>query len=118
MTNGLNPCRFCGGTEKIELTGGELCYRVTCGPCGAEGPIKNTEYEAMAAWNKNPSPQLSRFVQSQNHQLGILIDSKLVISVREQAKGGSVIRLKSEEFFFVAESFDEIEAILKRDRND
>lgn len=46
----LLPCPFCGG-EGI-VTQGNICDSwIACQKCGSEGPWRNTEAEAIAAWN-------------------------------------------------------------------
>lgn len=47
----VDPCPFCGGAGLISI--GSVCHVwVTCDDCGAEGPYKETEGEAVAAWNQ------------------------------------------------------------------
>ena len=43
-------CPFCGGDAAIALTFGYV-KRVACFECGAEGPNKRTEREAIVAWS-------------------------------------------------------------------
>lgn len=53
----LKPCPFC----KLDYTNTyefqnyysqPYRWRVICNSCGAEGPIKDTEQQAIDAWNK------------------------------------------------------------------
>jgi Lar family restriction alleviation protein len=47
----LLHCPFCGfdGVSPLKMANG---YAVFCGGCEVEGPMKSTEQEAMAAWNR------------------------------------------------------------------
>lgn len=52
----LKPCPFCGNTEDLEIyeewpdaTG--ISIKVICYDCEADGPVANTEEEAIEAWN-------------------------------------------------------------------
>jgi len=54
----LKPCPFCGGEGHIKFDD-EPCYHgssglyfVSCEICHAESSKKNSEGEAIAAWNK------------------------------------------------------------------
>lgn len=50
----LKKCYFCE-KEKAEVVNFGLVDRffVQCCNCGASGPIKETEFEAIEAWNKD-----------------------------------------------------------------
>lgn len=45
----LKPCPFCGGTNTSAADTG--VHWVACNSCDAEGPIRDTGHEAIAAWN-------------------------------------------------------------------
>ena len=45
----LKPCVFCKG-EVLE-TGKMIRWQVTCGLCGASGPMRDTKSAAQKAWN-------------------------------------------------------------------
>lgn len=47
----LKPCPFCGG-DKVRVKSREDDHWAHCKPCFAEGPMCETEAEAIAAWNK------------------------------------------------------------------
>jgi len=49
----MKNCPFCGHIAKVDWFGfGEICQVIcTNSECGAEGPCKETENEATAAWN-------------------------------------------------------------------
>lgn len=57
MPEELKPCPFCGsnfifgGPFQIGR-GGPLHYAYKCADCFAEGPICDTEEEAISAWNR------------------------------------------------------------------
>ncbi len=44
------PCPFCG--SKAVLEGDEDTWFVYCDDCGADGPIRGTDEDAMADWNR------------------------------------------------------------------
>jgi Lar family restriction alleviation protein len=47
----LKPCPFCGNPEP-SLCAGNVCDEwVTCLQCGCDGPFRDSEAEAIAAWN-------------------------------------------------------------------
>lgn len=48
----LKPCPFCGG-ENIFIMD-DMCGLnwASCSSCLTDGPVKNTEKEAVMAWNK------------------------------------------------------------------
>jgi Lar family restriction alleviation protein len=46
----LKPCPFCGGTPR-SFWGSDVNY-VQCLACSADGPVADTEDEAIAAWNR------------------------------------------------------------------
>lgn len=55
--DGAKSCPFCGGgdwqvilPDNVSDVSGIFC--VVCGKCGAQGPYKKTEKEAIEAWNK------------------------------------------------------------------
>lgn len=50
----LEPCPFCG-KEPLNKTIPPFNYSIGCG-CGAKGPSDSNEGEAIAAWNRRPSP--------------------------------------------------------------
>jgi Lar family restriction alleviation protein len=51
----LLPCPFCG-RDAANLAVGSGCEYVVCG-CGAEGPARPSEAEAIAVWNRRfPTP--------------------------------------------------------------
>ena len=48
----LEPCPFCGGEAQYsEESRFHICW-VYCSGCGAASGYRNTEAEAIAAWNK------------------------------------------------------------------
>ena len=51
MSNKIKPCPFCGGDSYV--TEGDLfaviCFTLTC---DASGPARDTEAEAIRAWNR------------------------------------------------------------------
>ena len=46
---GLKPCPFCGGDE-LEILDSPCVF---CGICGADGPIGETEDDAIKCWNNS-----------------------------------------------------------------
>ena len=44
-------CPFCGANDSRVPNIGAASFWVECGGCGAEGPYRPTEAEAIAAWN-------------------------------------------------------------------
>ena len=57
MTEKLKPCPFCGNEYMltVERIGwAEKLHEAGCGKCLAQGPICDSEEEAMAAWNNRP----------------------------------------------------------------
>lgn len=54
MADALKPCRWCDGTEVSQHSNGDAFYWVQCNDerCLAEGPIRTTETDAIAAWNR------------------------------------------------------------------
>jgi Lar family restriction alleviation protein len=71
---GLLPCPYCGGKAEITYNGPtaeqvkhaiswgddvDWQYYGECAHCGATGPACISETEAIAAWNRRPSPALS-----------------------------------------------------------
>lgn len=55
----LKPCPFCGGNAKLMAPGYKhyLLHRYSphwckCTQCGAEGPVKASDSEAVEGWNK------------------------------------------------------------------
>lgn len=53
----LKPCKKCYFCEKDKLVivraGLVDKFFALCNSCGAQGPIKDTEFEAVEAWNKD-----------------------------------------------------------------
>jgi Lar family restriction alleviation protein len=47
----LLPCPFCGESDFVTNDSDSNRRLIACGNCGAEGPGKPTENEAIAAWN-------------------------------------------------------------------
>lgn len=49
----IEKCRFCG-SEDVSLIHNNLInkFNVCCYNCGASGPVKETEFLAIEAWNK------------------------------------------------------------------
>lgn len=53
----IKSCPFCGGTE-TRVAGNEIdftwvvCTWVVCTSCRAEGPVKPSANESIAAWNQ------------------------------------------------------------------
>lgn len=45
----IEKCFHCGGEGKLK---GRKHHRVVCTECGAQGPVKKTPSQAVAAWNK------------------------------------------------------------------
>jgi Lar family restriction alleviation protein len=43
-------CPFCGSMD-LELRGCDAPFYVACNSCGAEGPMANSEEEAIAGWD-------------------------------------------------------------------
>lgn len=57
MPSPFAPCPFCQSLDlRVEHIGDEAqpFFLVTCRNCEADGPIKNTEAEALEAWNTRP----------------------------------------------------------------
>ena len=56
----LKPCPFCGGEAKIKFESEErhvYAYRyIVCNNCFGNTGWKNTEKEAIDAWNKRVTP--------------------------------------------------------------
>lgn len=49
----LLPCPFCGGEARmlVQMMFDAVFFGAKCDNCGAEAAAKNTEAEAIAAWN-------------------------------------------------------------------
>ena len=55
MTEKLLNCPFCGGAaQSFEAPSVEGWHHVGCGPCQATSGCRQTEAEAIAAWNARP----------------------------------------------------------------
>lgn len=52
----LKPCPFCGGKDISIINHTAMGYWASCGPCGAIGPTRQTEEEAVEAWNRRYEP--------------------------------------------------------------
>ncbi len=46
----LAACPFCGSINQDASSNGMESHFVVCQDCGAEGPAKDTEQEAITAW--------------------------------------------------------------------
>ena len=56
---GLKPCPFCSSNDvHIGGTLGMKPFWVRCDNCHADGPIKDTEGDAIAAWNRRYDPEV------------------------------------------------------------
>jgi Lar family restriction alleviation protein len=55
------PCPFCGSVnlDTSFFMPGCDSFQVACGDCGATGPEKETETEALLAWNNRHRSQMS-----------------------------------------------------------
>jgi len=52
--NEIKPCPFCGESQKLIVdTTAVIRVSIYCQNCGAGGPLRDTDYGAIAAWN-NP----------------------------------------------------------------
>lgn len=51
----LEPCPFCE-SRALTVEGG-LAFYVNCNSCDADGPLVNTQNEAIAAWNRRAAPR-------------------------------------------------------------
>lgn len=57
MSNTLLPCPFCGISDAFgPIYDDHPIYKwlVVCDECGAQGPARETEAEAVEAWNWRP----------------------------------------------------------------
>ena len=52
MNEELKPCPFCGSSQVKANLMGHGWTEVYCGACEAEGPPRENEKDANAAWNK------------------------------------------------------------------
>lgn len=52
MNEELKPCPFCGSTKVESTFMGHGALAVLCYECEAEGPPRENEKDAIAAWNK------------------------------------------------------------------
>lgn len=51
----LKPCPFCGESDKlIVVEHNSKSKAVSCGACGAEGPLATRKDDAKARWNERP----------------------------------------------------------------
>jgi Lar family restriction alleviation protein len=48
----LMPCPFCGWPASDPVSNGIGSAFLECRDCGAEGPVEETEAEAVTAWNR------------------------------------------------------------------
>ena len=52
LTRLCSPCPWHCERQDLEIRHGEVaCYQVTCMECGARGPSRETDGEAVRAWN-------------------------------------------------------------------
>lgn len=58
-TQKLKPCPFCGGEAHLVYTIGRGLWMAECGECEIETPIKDSESDAIAAWNRR-APQCEK----------------------------------------------------------
>lgn len=61
MITGFNvlPCRFCGADQKYLQVSVNEPSCVRCAKCGARGPVKEKQEEAVAAWNTMTAARFS-----------------------------------------------------------
>lgn len=52
ITPKMKPCPFCGGEAIRIVRPSPGLMAVWCQGCGAQGPMKQREEEAVAAWNR------------------------------------------------------------------
>lgn len=56
MSNELKSCPFCGDAHRLAATDNDPCELllnnwVTCENCKSDGPVKETQLQAITAWN-------------------------------------------------------------------
>lgn len=78
MENKLLSCPFCGGDKvRISRSDGinyEPYYFVRCHKCGAEGPFKSIEAEAITAWNTRSRPEaVKRLIEAAKGALELML---------------------------------------------
>jgi Lar family restriction alleviation protein len=59
MSPKLERCPFCGWPAASNFAQVGVAW-VTCTDCGAEGPVEDTEAEAIAAWNRRAPASQAR----------------------------------------------------------
>ena len=72
----LEPCPFCGSdtcqTREVRWNPVMTKWAVSCvRGCGTDGPAHDTEAEAIAAWNRRPTPQAGDELARENVEYGI-----------------------------------------------
>jgi Lar family restriction alleviation protein len=51
----VHPCPFCGSTQIVALSIGAAAGLLQCRACSAQGPIGQTQAQAVAAWQRRGS---------------------------------------------------------------
>lgn len=97
----LKPCHWCedDDAEVINVLAGPRKYSakaVQCRTCGASGPVKDDEAEAITAWNTRPTPVgVSELAEMERlkKQLGIALEALEAIADGEGIAASLVIEI-------------------------
>jgi Lar family restriction alleviation protein len=88
MSNDLKPCPFCGGACELNGTFNNWACWVFCGSCGTESSARDTEKEAIEAWNTRANPIANGLVPDGYALVPIKITELMRISAWNEPEHG------------------------------